>query len=90
MGYAYYIIQGKECGYSVEDVCNEEGCQEPINRGLAYACGGSPGEMDDHCGGYFCYEHLFFVAGEYRPTGEPGSLCLRCLDYLMEEHASNQ
>lgn len=74
MGYAYYEIDGKPCGYSVLDVCNFETCQEEIDRGLAYACGGYPGESEHYCDGYFCPKHLFLGIDP-----EIKQLCPNCL-----------
>lgn len=37
-------------GYSVEAYCDQEGCNNEINRGMDYQCG--------DCQGYFCYECL--------------------------------
>lgn len=72
MGYGYYIYDGKECGYLVEAVCEAEGCQIEIDRGLAYACGGEPGEDADFCNGYFCLQHLYFTLEDIAGSG------LRC------------
>lgn len=74
MGYAYYVIDGKECGYAVEAVCEQEGCTTEIDRGLAYACGGTP-YQDNSCAGYFCTAHLF-----YPDEGPP--VCAACLELL--------
>lgn len=65
MGYGSYVINGKECGYMVDAVCEEPGCNAPINRGLSYACGGVPGEVDGFCDGYFCFDHLFMASGRH-------------------------
>ena len=59
MGFAYYEINGKPCGYGVEATCEEPGCDAKIDRGLAYLCGRIPGGDDTHCGGYFCAAHLY-------------------------------
>lgn len=64
MGYAYYEIirngEKIEAGYSVEAVCEEDGCKEKIDRGLAYLCGKDPGGDEHGCGGgYFCGQHLY-------------------------------
>ncbi len=41
MGWAYGVNpSGREVGYSVAGVCDEEGCEAEIDLGLAYACGG--------------------------------------------------
>lgn len=37
-------------GYSVESYCDQEGCNNVINRGMDYQCG--------DCQGYFCYDCL--------------------------------
>lgn len=63
MGYAYYEIirngEKIEAGYSVETVCEKDGCETPIDRGLAYLCGKTPGGDEHGCGGYFCGQHLY-------------------------------
>ena len=83
MGYAYYMLaDGREAGYGVPDVCNEEGCDEPIDRGLAYLCGESPGGDEYGCGGYFCGAHLFYGSGADCSNGQ----CRRCYDRWVAEH----
>lgn len=82
MGYAYYEIDGKPCGYSVLDVCNVEGCEKEIDRGLAYACGGYPGEGEGFCDGYFCAEHLTLGLGD----PEIRQLCPNCLKEWNKTH----
>jgi hypothetical protein len=77
MGWAYYEVNGKPCGYSVEATCEEPGCTNKINRGLAYLCGRTPGGGDDGCGGYFCPTHLF--------CGDEAMQCRRCLKVTDEE-----
>jgi hypothetical protein len=55
---------GRPIGYSYEDVpCDFEGCEEKIDRGLGYACGGMHGDDEGiHgepcCERYYCGEHL--------------------------------
>jgi hypothetical protein len=74
MGYAYYrLADGREAGYGVGATCDEGSCTAGIDRGLAYLCGESPGGDEWGCGGYFCYEHLFYVAVEGAPQ-----LCPSC------------
>lgn len=52
---------GVVVGYSVEAVCSQDGCEELIDKGLAYCCGGLAGvEGEMGCGKYFCGSHLFF------------------------------
>lgn len=63
MGYAHYeIIRNGEkidAGYGVEAVCEQDGCDAKIDRGLAYLCGKHPGGDEHGCGGYFCEQHLY-------------------------------
>ena len=63
MGYAQYTLpSGKHAGYAVEAICEAEGCQEKIDRGLGFACGGDVGDQGGcSCEGYFCGSHLFSV-----------------------------
>jgi hypothetical protein len=49
--------RGRPIGYAHEATCDEPGCTESIDRGLAYACGGMHGEMPG-CEDYFCPKHL--------------------------------
>ncbi len=51
---------GRDIGYSIEAVCDFEGCNAEIDRGLAYVCGSMHnGDDDNGCGRYFCGEHQF-------------------------------
>lgn len=85
MGYGNYTLaSGKEAGYMVGATCEHPGCEAEIDRGMAFACGGEPGEQGGgSCEGYFCYEHLYSVsvlpdsaaAVELR---ECVSLCAQC------------
>lgn len=64
MGHAHYEITRAdgvkiEAGYGVEAVCEEPGCDEPIDRGLGCLCGTTPGTPEDGCGGYYCGHHLY-------------------------------
>ena len=73
--------QNREIGYGIPASCDEDTCDEPIDRGLAYCCGGmhgGQGYYDDDlkvyfgCGRYFCPEHLSAL----------GNLCAECVkDY---------
>lgn len=78
MGYAHYeIIRNGEtiqAGYGVETVCEEDGCEENIDRGLGYLCGMTPGGDEHGCGGYYCSQHLHM--GPNIDT----DLCGRCID----------
>ena len=80
MGYGSYLLpDGREAGYNVEAVCDEPGCDEVIDRGLAYLCGDDPAGLGltTGCGGYFCGEHLFLACGEV-VGGRAASACSRC------------
>lgn len=56
--------RGRPIGYAFEATCDEEGCEEEIDRGLAFACGGMHGEDTYSCERYFCSAHLFLVFPE--------------------------
>jgi len=78
MGYAHYIVYRNgeeiEAGYTVEDICEEAGCDERIDRGLAHLCGEKPGGDEYGCGGYFCSSHLYLSSQEGHPQ-----MCKGCL-----------
>lgn len=48
----------RDIGYGVPAVCDHPNCNEEIDRGLAYVCGGDPYGGEEGCGLYFCYAHL--------------------------------
>lgn len=66
-------------GYAVEAVCDLEGCDKKIDRGLAYCCGDMHDGGEHGCGGYFCGKHLFY-------SSSPESLCSDCLKAWEREH----
>lgn len=84
MGYAHYEITRNgeqiEAGYSVEATCEQDGCEERIDRGLGYLCGADPGGDEYGCGGYFCGEHL------YGGVGPAQSQCGSCSERWEKEH----
>lgn len=45
-------------GYGVPAYCDHPGCNEEIDRGFAYICGGDFYGGDRGCGLFFCGEHL--------------------------------
>lgn len=69
MGWAvgYDTTWNRDIGYGVPAYCDHPDCNEEINRGLGYVCGGQPYGGDLGCGLYFCGEHLM-----------ADSLCERC------------
>jgi hypothetical protein len=66
----------RDIGYDVPAVCDHPKCNNIIDRGMAYVCGGEPYGGEKGCGLYFCYEHLYFGRGEDSPQ-----LCERCMQY---------
>lgn len=71
MGWSHgYNAEGREVGYAVEAVCDEDGCDVKIDRGLYYCCGDMHGGGEYGCGRYFCGGHLFFAAPEGTVCGE--------------------
>ena len=48
----------RDIGYGVHAFCDHPRCNEEIDRGLAYVCGGEPYGGEKGCGLYFCYAHL--------------------------------
>ncbi|WP_394436249.1 hypothetical protein [Streptomyces sp. SGAir0957] len=78
MGHASYEITRNgepiQAGYGIGAVCEQDGCETEIDRGLAYLCGNTPGGDEYGCGGYFCAEHKFLGSGA--PVSE--GLCASC------------
>jgi hypothetical protein len=62
---------GRDIGYGVPCQCDFPGCEEEIDRGLSYVCGGEPYGGNRGCGLYFCSAHLNL-------TCNLGQLCDRC------------
>lgn len=48
----------RDIGYGVPAYCDHPRCDEEIDRGLSYVCGGEPYGGDKGCGLYFCPKHL--------------------------------
>jgi len=90
MGYAYYEIERfnsnklMKRGYSVLSKCHKKGCDERIDRGIAYLC--------YNCGWYFCGKHLTFVMNtdgdEFLQfdcfAGRSGQVCEKCAKEFEE------
>ena len=73
---------GRPIGYLHDATCDEPGCTEQIDRGLAHACGGMHGEFDEYCEKYFCSEHLLIAMVESKEDPDSGGLqqiCDSCL-----------
>lgn len=54
-------IWQRDIGYGVPAICDHAGCEEPIDRGMYYICGGEPYGGTYGCGLFFCEEHLQFM-----------------------------
>lgn len=74
--------EGRNIGYVWEAICDHEGCETEIDRGLGYACGGMHGEDEHSCEKYFCGEHLRYAE---LPDGECVQLCHECYKLLEEQ-----
>jgi hypothetical protein len=48
----------RDIGYGVPATCDHPGCNEEIDRGLSYVCGGKPYGGRYGCGLYFCSKHI--------------------------------
>lgn len=82
MGWATGVNQsGRDIGYAVEATCDHTECNEKIDRGIAYVCGGMHDGDEHGCGDYFCYTHLKMG------VGLPAQLCEECVDLYRKHHA---
>ena len=61
----------RDIGYGVPAWCDHPDCNERIDRGLSYVCGGEPYGGERGCGLYFCERHLLIHA-------RLPQLCERC------------
>lgn len=52
---------GRDIGYGVPAICDFPGCDQAIDRGLAFVCGGVPYGGEYGCGLFFCDGHMFVV-----------------------------
>lgn len=62
----------RDIGYGVPAFCDSPKCNEEIDRGLAYVCGGEPYGGEKGCGLYFCSAHLNVF-----------NKCKRCRSYKL-------
>lgn len=89
MGYQVYRVGKRWGGYGVSAICEYPNCNEEIDRGISFACGGEP--FSEHgCDRYFCSKHLHYTY--FNPeTGkkcrhkndcecETINVCERCMD----------
>ena len=67
----------RDIGYGVPATCDHPGCEEKIDRGLSFVCGGEPCGGEQGCGLFFCEKHLGYalVAGHLQGP----QLCERCI-----------
>lgn len=70
MGYQVYRIHKdiggyRFAGYGVPAICEYPKCNEEIDRGVSYACGGEP-NSEYGCDRYFCSKHLNYTY--YNPS----------------------
>ena len=56
MGYQVYKVGHRWGGYGVPSFCEHPSCNEEIDRGMAFACGGEP-FSEYGCDRYFCGKH---------------------------------
>ncbi len=70
---------GRNIGYVFEAICDHDGCNAEIDRGLSYACGDMHGEDVYWCEKYFCGEHQTPIEDE---DGHCFSVCNECLNLL--------
>lgn len=62
----------RDIGYGVPAVCDHPDCNEEIDRGLGFVCGGEPYGGDRGCGLYFCGKHLHYA------ERISGAMCSQC------------
>ena len=86
MGYAYCGTDsnGRDIGYGIRATCDHPGCEEEIDRGMAYVCGHFHGDDEYSCEKYFCEEHRQNLSDRGR-----GMICDECKE-LEEEFLQNQ
>lgn len=68
----------RDIGYGVPAVCDHPKCNEAIDRGLGYVCGGDPYGGEHGCGLFFCGQHLYMGKRQrckrcstYKPAYKP-------------------
>lgn len=59
MGYQIYRVGKRWGGYGVPAICEHPDCNEEIDRGVSFACGGEP-FSEYGCDRYFCEKHRQF------------------------------
>lgn len=74
----YDAAWDRDVGYGVPAWCDQPDCDKEIDRGLSYVCGDQP-YGGDHCGLYFCEQHLGFEVDDLGHIVGP-QRCDRCLE----------
>jgi hypothetical protein len=69
----------RDIGYGVPAICDYPGCNEKIDRGLSYVCGGDAYGGEKGCGLFFCSNHQHF-------DEEGTQLCERCMKSEDEDY----
>jgi len=77
MGYQIYKVGPRWGGYGVPAICEYPGCNEEIDRGFSYACGGEP-SSEYGCDLYFCEKHLEYHQFNTGGGRECVQVCERC------------
>lgn len=74
MGWSIGYVGGRDVGYGVPATCEYPTCKKKIDRGLSYACGGSP-DSEYGCGLFFCEKHMFGYEDEYGDWHQACDVC---------------
>lgn len=77
MGYQIYKVGKRWGGYGVPSYCEHPNCNQEIDRGMSYACGGEP-FSENGCDRYFCSKHLVSHGFNVGDSREYKEVCERC------------
>ena len=77
MGYQIYKVRQRWGGYGVPTICEHPDCNEEIDRGMSFACGGEP-FSEYGCDRYFCGNHLVLHGFNVGGGREYKQVCERC------------
>jgi len=80
MGYEIYRVGKRWAGYGVPAICEHPGCEEKIDRGFSFACGGEP-NSERGCDRYFCLKHLYYHTFNVNGERQTTTVCKRCHTY---------
>ena len=80
---------GRSIGYGIEATCDHPACNERIDHGLEYVCGGMHGEDEYSCEKYFCDKHKTNTVLTH--SDDIVTVCDSCKDVLLatKEWADN-